>query len=397
MFPSFQQKQLFSALTHSYYCYRIPALVRTVKGTLIAFCEARQHTCYDWTHSAIMARRCEDPLQHFNDWEDPFIVKESKIMVAPRNEIETLIAQKLAEAYHWDQEEGYTPRVPTVTNNPAPIVDQEIGVIHLIYCEDYHEVYYTHSSDDGKTWIKSVNITPVLESLKTTYDWTVIASGPGQGIQIRSGDHKGRLIVPFWMASNPQDVTAHQPSQVATLYSDDHGASWQAGEFVPFTIKDPNESKLIQLEDGCVLILSRSNQPLDEENPRFTKAYSISPDGISQWQEYQFDETLPEPRCMGSLGRFGSTLLYSSPDPTAIGAAFNERRNLTLWQSQDEGRSWKNVKRILPGEAAYSDLAVDPSNGWIYLLFECEYVDAEFGRAGGMKIIKFNVEWLNED
>lgn len=390
----FERQQIFKPLSQGYYCYRIPALIRTMQGTLIAFCEARQHDCSDWGHSAILARRCEDPLHAFQTWQEPHIVKESTATVSPRNAAESIAAQRLAEMYDWDQEEDYSPRIPVVTNNPVPIVDKDTGSIHLVYCEDYHQIYYTCSSDDGKTWSASVEITDILEQLRLQYDWTVIASGPGQGLQLQQGEYRGRLIVPIWMASNLDDRTAHQPSQVATIYSDDHGVTWRAGEFVPFTIKDPNESKLIQLIDNRVMMISRSNQPLDETNPIFHKAVSLSPDGISGWSEYEFDATLPEPRCMGSLARLGPNLLYTSPDPTAVGGKFNERRNLTLWLSKDEGQTWTTLKVIDRNDSAYSDLAIDEDNEMIYLLYECGYAEGKYGRAGGMDIVKFNRNWL---
>ena len=387
--PTFEKHTLFTPLTNGYYCYRIPGLIRTMQGTLIAFCEARQHSCSDWGHSAILARRCENPIQHFDHWQKPFIIKESERMVAPRNEIESFTALKLAERYGWKH-----GLIPVVTNNPVPIVDTFTGEIHLVYCEDYHHAFYTGSVDNGLTWSESVDITNVLEQLRPQYDWTVIASGPGQGLQLQHGEHKGRLIVPFWMASNPADVTAHQPSQVATIYSDDHGSTWQAGEFVPFTVKDPNESKLVQRKDGTVMMISRSNQPLDKDQPVFHKAVSVSPDGISSWSEYRFDKTLPEPRCMGSLARLGDQLLYSSPNPTAISEEFHKRRNLTLWQSADEGRTWTHPLPIDRIDSAYSDLAVDEENGFVYALYEGNYVEGEYGLAGGMKVVKINQDCL---
>src|SRR5687768_8129508 len=99
-----------------YASMRIPALVMTKRGTLLAFCEGRIATASDWADMDMLMRRSAD---RGRTWE-PVVV------IAPR--------------------QGGKP-----TSNPTPIVDNE-GTIHLLYQRDYARAYYIFSKDDGKTW-----------------------------------------------------------------------------------------------------------------------------------------------------------------------------------------------------------------------------------------------------
>ncbi|MHA1793243.1 MAG: sialidase family protein [Promethearchaeota archaeon] len=401
----FERVDLFKAGQGNVSCYRIPAIVLTKRGTLIAFCEARKRSCNDWAHSAIMARRCIDPVNHFNEWSPPFVVKESRRLIEPRSWSEMIEAGKYADEMGLDQEsEDFIPKVDVVTNNPVPIADLEKDIVHLIYCEHYDQVFYTFSEDDGLTWSDSRDITGVLEQFRDKYDWTVIASGPGQGLQLKHGPFKGRLIVPFWIASNKNDPSAHAPSQVAIIYSDDNGASWNAGDFVPFTILNPSETKAIQLDNGKVLINSRNTEAKNPANPIQSRAISLSDDGAHDWSEYEFDKSLPEPICMGSLVRLASThengesrVVFTLPDSISENPGDPAPRvKLTAWLSLDDCASWPIKRVINPGPSAYSDLAADTNNQLIYCLHERGDATIKSSPYQMLSVVKFNLNWLLE-
>ena len=363
-----ERHSVYISKTLGYFCYRIPALIRTHKGTLMAFCEAREKTCSDWSHSAIIGRRCINPIDHLDTWEDQFIVKESNRQVKPNK-------------WAWIR-----PNVGVVTNNPVPIVDQDGNTIHLVYCEHYDQAFYCRSMDDGKTWSKSVNITSTLEKLKKQYNWTVIASRSGQSIQLIHGEHSGRLIVPFWLAKNEKKPSAHHPSEVAVIYSDDGGNTWKPGDFVPFTIDSPNETKAIQFQDGRVMLVSRSRES--------RRVFSISDDGAHKWSTYTYQKDLPEPMVMGSIVRLNNQLLYSLPNPIEIQKKPTTRKNLTIWTSKDNGKTWPKYKSLDTGRCAYSDLAVDEKNNLIYCLYEGGVEKGVQGPYNGLTIAKFDLQWL---
>ncbi|MBD3188630.1 exo-alpha-sialidase [Candidatus Bathyarchaeota archaeon] len=395
---------VFESGAHGVYCYRIPALTCTTKGTLLAFCEARKRSCSDWAHSAIMSRRCIDPVSRLDDWVDPIVIFESDRLLAPRSWPEMLEAGTFAELKGWDQDsEDFEPLIDVCTNNPVPITDRDGKTIHLVFCEHYDKAFYTRSMDDGVTWETPLDITAVLQEFKEEYDWTVIAAGPGHGIQLRKGPLKGRLVIPFWLASNPEDPGSHKPSQVAVIYSDDGGDTWNSGDFVPFTIKSPSETQGIQLANGSVRLYSRNIQSMDPNNPTCGKAMTTSGDGATAWTPYEFNESLPEPICMGSVISLpwhddnpNKVVVYTSPDSRATIKGPGTRHKLTAWLSEDGGKTFKKKRVIEPGPSAYSDLAIDARNNFIYCLFEDGSIPGKKGTYNGLSIARFTEDWIKE-
>lgn len=316
-----------------YASMRIPALVMTKKGTLLAFCEGRIGTSSDWADMDLLMRRSTDKGKTWNPNQ----------VIASR--------------------QGGTP-----TSNATPIVDRD-GTVHLIYQRDYARAYYTQSKDDGKTWSKAIDITYAFDAFKLEYDWKVLAPGPGHAIQLKNG----RLLVPVWL-SDPDKLVPHRshgPSCVATIYSDDLGKTWKRGAIAAKNtpeLKSPNETVAVQLEDGRVMLNMRSPSNVH------LKAITYSLDGVSNWSKPVFDEELFEPVCMASLIKVPSkgktkktTLVFANPDSRNIEKF--PRKNLTVKLSFDDGENWPVQKVLNTGPSGYSDLAVD-SKGTIYCLYE---------------------------
>ena len=132
----------------------------------------------------------------------------------------------------------------------------------------------------------------------------MIATGPGHGIALRTG----RLVVAVWLSTGTGG-NAHRPSVTATIYSDDHGRTWKAGEIaIPDTPEFifPNETTAVELADGRVMLNARS------ESKANRRLVTISPDGATGWSKPAFDDALLEPICEGSLSRIGDRLLFST-------------------------------------------------------------------------------------
>ncbi len=337
----------------AYASMRIPALVMSKKGTLLAFCEGRIGTASDWADMDLLMRRSTDKGK---TWEP-------NVIIAARKDGEP-------------------------TSNATPIVDKD-GTIHLLYQRDYARAYYTFSKDDGKTWSQAADITSAFDAFKPEYDWKVLAPGPGHSIQLKNG----RLLVPVWL-SNPAKTLprrSHAPSCIATIYSDDLGKTWKRGEIISDNtpdFKNPSETMAIELKDGRVLVNIRN---VTEKHRR---GISYSNDGISGWSKPIFDEALFEPVCMATITRLpenlGGGMLFINPDSRNIDK--HPRKNLTAKISNDEGQSWPLKKVIDQGTSGYSDVAIG-ADGTIYCLYETNaYPGRNFNYSLVLK--RFNLNWI---
>lgn len=342
----------------AYASMRIPALVLSKKGTLLAFCEGRIGTASDWADMDLLMRRSIDGGK---SWE-PHVV------IAAR--------------------QGGKP-----TSNPSPIVDSD-GTIHLLYQRDYARAYYTQSKDDGKTWSKAVDITYAFEAFKPEYDWKVLAPGPGHGIQLKNG----RLLVPVWLCDPIKLLPnrGHAPSCVATIYSDDLGKTWKRGDIVANNspeLKNPNETMAVQLNDGRVMLNIRNPSSVNR------RAISYSADGATNWSKAVFDDELFDPVCMASIIKVPgkkdakeTTLMFLNPDSRNIEKY--PRKNLTVKLSFDSGESWPIQKVLNEGPSGYSDMAIG-KDGTVYCLYETN--TSTKGWNYSLVLKKFNVNWLKGD
>lgn len=327
--PATDSVVVFEPKTGEYSSTRIPALVLTKKGTLLAFAAGRIESASDWADMDLLLRRSEDGG---TTWSAVQVVAERA---------------------------GGKP-----TDNPTPIVGSD-GTIHLLYQRDYAYAYYTQSTDDGLTWSPPVNITSTFEAFKKDYDWKVLAPGPGHGIQLKDG----RLLVPVWLANSDRlkPHRSHRPSRVATIYSDDNGTTWHRGALVPDEqgFKNPSETMAVQLPDGTVMLSIRN------ESEKRRKGVSFSKDGASEWTAPVYDEELFEPICMSSIIAFPYNgkdyLLFLNPDSEHIPK--HPRQNLTLKASDDNGKTWAIEQVINEGISGYSDIVVG-ADGTVYCLFE---------------------------
>lgn len=322
---------IYAEGTYGYEVYRIPAIVRTKKGTLLAFAEARRKK------------------SNGDSGDIDMVVKRSENNGQTWSYMTTI----------WDDDAN-------TCGNPVPIVDEETGQIHLLMTwnngadtwgtltggtgKDTRRPYYTSSSDDGKTWSAPVEITSSVK--KAHWDW--YATGPVHGIQLKNGAKKGRLIAPCYYTYR-LDGARKDYSQL--IYSDDHGQTWMKGDTT--SLGQVGECTVEELKDGKIMVNFRTAAGS-------ARRYAISSDGGETLDAVKTDYTLTDPQCQGSLLSVtpaGQHMLFFA------NAASTERVNMTVKMSTDEGKNWLKQYRAWSGPSAYSDMA-QVSDTSIALVFE---------------------------
>lgn len=324
---------LFESGSDGYHTFRIPAIISTAEGSILAFAEGRKNGSSDTGDIDLVMKKSSDGGK---TW--------SKLKVL------------------WDDGDN-------VCGNPAPVVDRSSGTIFLLSTwnlgedheseiirqtsKDSRRIFILESSDEGNSWSQPREITSSVKQ----EDWTWYATGPCHGIQVSTGRFKDRLIIP---CDHIEAETKKYFSHI--IYSDDHGKSWHLGGTTP---QDKvNECSIAELPDGA-LMLNMRNYDRKEKS----RKVSLSEDGGLTWGDIYPDRNLIEPICQGSLLRYSyqesgkSRMLFSNP-------ANNEKRlNMTLKISYDEGKTWEKSLVLFSGPSAYSDLVKLP-DGSIGCLFE---------------------------
>lgn len=327
-----EHSTLWECGSNGYHTYRIPAIVVTKQGTVLAFCEGRKVHGGDAGDIDLLARRSTD---NGRTWSAQRVVRDDG---------------------------GNT------CGNPCPVVDAETGTIWLLstwnlgqdnerliidgQSRDTRRVFVASSTDDGLTWSQPREITADVKKP----DWTWYATGPGSGIQITHGKHAGRLVI---ACDHIEAMTKHYYSH--TVYSDDHGKTWELGGSTPD--HQVNECEVVELADGRLMMNMRN---YDRSKKLRQKAFSR--DGGISWEEQGFDDALVDPVCQASIARYSwpgrsteSVILFSNPADT-------RRVNMTVRGSFDDGKTWAGRLVLHSGPSAYSDLAVlaDGTVGCLY-------------------------------
>ncbi len=357
---SLEKTVLFEHDTGGYMLYRIPGIVVTKSGTVLAYAEARRSDRSDWHASDIVMRRSTDGGR---TWSEARVIGAME-ETFPKNP--AAVAKKL----------GVGPGAGVTYNNPVAIADRN-GAVHFLFCVEYMRAFYMRSDDDGKSFSRPVEITGAFADFRRQWAWTVLATGPGHGIQLKNG----RLVAPVWLSLGTGG-SAHGESVTSVIYSDDHGRTWKAGEIaVPDTEEtaSPNETAAVQLADGRVMLNVRSPSKAQRRIVVYSK------DGARGWSAPRFHPQLPETVCFASMVRYGrGRLLYVNPD-----SGTRERKNLTVQVSYDEGETWK-VKRVVEaGPSAYADLAVTRGGGIL-----CLYEAGSVRPYETLTVARFGIDWL---
>ena len=307
-----------------YFCLKIPYILNTKEGTLIAWSEARLGSCSDYTGTDLVMKRSNDggktwgPIQLFYG-----------------NSTENQIS---------------------VIGNAAPVQDSKSGRIHVPFCLNNSQILYSFSDDDGITWSSVKHIPNHSDVVKPEWKW--LGLGPPAGLSLSSG----RILIPCYHGRFHWDDGTF--THVHMMYSDDNGKSWYLGMIFDL-FNDPmfsNECQVVEVSPNKILVSARSLGP-------FPRVQSFSYDGGITFERMQ-SSGISQP----TTGVEGSILIDSNKNRLLLstlsdGNFLGIRYNLTIFESDLNGTNWKSVKVINPESSAYSAMT-KLNNGSIGILYE---------------------------
>ncbi|MDF2958921.1 MAG: hypothetical protein K0S39_656 [Paenibacillus sp.] len=343
--PVYSDQELFVSGTEGYNTFRIPTILATKSGKLLAFAEGRKKSPSDTGDIDLVLKRSFDGGR---TWQPLQVVCDDG---------------------------------PDTCGNPTAVEDEDTGRIWLFMTRNYGDdtieeinngtsrgvrtIWSTYSDDEGAGWAEAVNRFNEVQQPNTRWD----ATGPAIGIQLRLGVNKGRLVI---------------PAIGRNIQSDDHGRTWYESGYLP---AGTNEATVVELTDGTLM----RNDRLSKNQELRRRAVSTSSDQGATWSPIHYAPELIDPICEASIVRYmpsdngtgNRVLLFANP------ADENRRGNMTVRISYDDGASWTGSKTVFRGPAAYSSLTVMP-NGTIAMLFE----GGAYNAYDTIRFATFNFEWL---
>lgn len=329
--------------------YRIPSLITTHKGTLIAACDARVKRKGDLPNNIDIAiRRSED---NGETWE----------------------------AIKYAIKSGATEG----SCDPSIIVDKETGTIWMFVLHGNEgvglwqskagidesttgHIYVIKSDDDGLTWSEPLNINSMVKNP----EWLCALAAPGRGFQMKNGT----LVIPGYFRSEKE------PNLLCSyiFYSKDHGETWS---YSTTPAENTTECTVVELADGRLMLNMRNHYN------KGMRAISYTSDLGTNWTPLRFDEELIDPVCQANMIEYDyndeKLLLFANS------ASSKGRKNQSIKISYDEGDTWPIQKTIFKGRSAYSCLT-QLHDGSIGLLYEK-------GNRGAIAFKRVTLNWLKSD
>ncbi|MFG2497399.1 exo-alpha-sialidase [Streptomyces sp. NPDC048441] len=321
----------FRAGREGYASFRIPAVVRTNSGSLLAFCEGRVGSQQDSGNIDVVLKRSSDGGRTWGP-----------LQVAAKNGAD-------------------------LAGNPAPVVlgAGRILLVHVrnaaaatedairrgtVSAANGRRIWVQSSDDDGLTWSAAKEITSQVK--KASWRW--YATTPGHAIQLSAGgDHPGRVVIPANHSLPPTGTdngTEGKYNGGHSLLSDDLGQTWRIGYVDDNSdgYVNVNETTAAELPDGRLYFNTRNDSPAPG-----TRADAHSRDGgqtLVKPFRPQAGLVGPVVECSVLQLRTPDVLLFSGPADPGFRALMTVRR------SRDGGTTWQDAYTVDGLPAAYSDL-----------------------------------------
>lgn len=300
-----------------YHTFRIPSIIKTSNGTLVAFAEGR---------------RVND-----NDYGD----------------INVVFKRSFNNGSSWTSLDQVVGNGPGTWGNPTAVYDWTVGTngriwLFMEWNDQYKQqwsdfdswgdrrIHTSYSDDHGATWSTPLDRTSTLTP--STFKWDCV--GPGIGIRT-AYDSPGRLIIPAYKRN---------------IYSDDHGATWQYQNMPTGT----DESTIVELMDGTLMRNDRPGTSSWTASKTRRKSVGTISGGFSAWSNVT---ALPDPKCEGSMLRYNASLpnrriIFLNPNGTG------QRCNMTVRISYDDGVTWPKSRALFPISNCDYSSTIAPKGGY---------------------------------
>jgi sialidase-1 len=358
---------------HDQRFYRLPSLLVTSQGTVLAASQRRFGGRDDFAPSSWVLRRSRDGGRTFEPEQTLF--EHEGYCTFNGNLVEDRQTRTLFACFiAFPQAE----RATWFTKKWIP----QGGSFSIV-----------KSTDDGRSWSAPVEVVP-----KPNADgWRGGgAFNNNHGIQLRAGPHAGRLVIG---ARVFKSGVYENRAKGGLIYSDDHGTTWHVGG-VPFPeCGDVNgEMTVGETADGEVYVncrnsvsklLTRAKQDRQETEPPQNlmpqrRLFARSRDGGETFYEEGYHAELFDGPCNAGQAAYPRTeeddrglLLFTAP-------VNRQRTHLTCYFSRDGGRSWTVGNVISESSGGYSDVAVTSDKTILTLYESC----------CGLLLARYNLDWL---
>ncbi|WP_030167861.1 sialidase family protein [Streptomyces sp. NRRL S-813] len=328
---------LYRSGTAGYGCFRIPTIVRTKAGTLLAFAEARRSpSCADRGAIDIVVRRSTNGGRTWSPMRVALAGSDTD------------------------------PETPYTRGNPSPVADLRTGSVYLLSTSEPAEPggrrlpWIQRSTDDGLAFGAPK---PLPRLTKAQDGW--FGTGPSHGIQLKHGDKAGRLVVGAY-ESPPQ--SGQDPQLVGVLYSDD-GEEWSASATADSAGPGmlPGEPTVAELDNGDVYINARNDNGASSGH----RTHAVSTDSGATVPAQQVVPSLTTPEVQASVLALEQTYRATPGDTLVLSAPSHptDRQNMRIRYSTDRGTTWHDAAQINAKRAGYSDL-VELTDGELGLVYE---------------------------
>ena len=375
--------------------YRIPSMIVTNNGTVLAFCNDRKDTLSDAAQETSLVLCKKKPGEDWGEVEELVALEGWACGIGS-----AVYDAEVGKAFIFGgrnpisrhEFKDYTPE------EKAEMAAQAAKMREEIRAKGMFSSYKLVSTDNGETWTEIEHSVAPVEQLHwdgKTYKVGGGTHGAAHGIQLKHGQYKGRLLCAArtGIGSYTDWTGLQRVTYNNAIYSDDHGDTWKTANCVQV---GTGEGTLIENADGTVTYNSRA---YFKDQKRYL---ATSTDGGATYQDFRTDDFLIEEKNIGCNASFIRVELDEIKDKSLLPEGAEDvtvfcnpraetRSNMCACVSFDSGKTWKHVKVINPGMNAYSSLVWNPVPQTFVLIYEKGEKNCY---SSGIAAIEFDLEWL---